>query len=228
MKKAILTTVLGISLSAAWAVDWDDNDDFTLLTDEGIVVGQGELDDGSLELALVSGYTGFVRFEAGGEMVEGMVNPDGTITLYNTNGFVELDDDLSSKGYSLTVTPVDSIAAPASVVVTPTDPNRDDDTDDDSTSGVLGSNDDGNRDDDDDGNNDTSSSPGNSDDDDMNGDDSSSSNDDDDNSSSSGSNNTSSDDDNDDDDNDDGSDNSSGSTDTSSDDDSDDDDSDDN
>jgi hypothetical protein len=216
MKKAVLATILGVSLSAAWAVDWDDDDDFTMLADDGTVVGQGELDDDGLELELVSGYTGFVRFDAGGEMVEGMVNADGTITLYNAEGFVELDDDLSAKGYGLTVNPVDSIAAPAGVVVTPTDPNRDDDDmDDDGNPGVPGS------DDDDDGNRD--------DDDDMNGDDGSAGGDDDadDTSSSSGSTNTSSDD-NDDGNDDDGNDDSSGSTDTNSDDDSGDDDGDDN
>jgi hypothetical protein len=177
MKKVFLATVLSIGFSAAWAVDWDANDDFILLSDDGTVVGQGELEDDGLELKLLSGYTGFIRFDAGDERVEGIVNADGTITLYNTSGFVELDDDLSSQGYNLVVTPVDSIAAPASVVVTPTNPSRDDDNDDtdgDSTPDVPGSgnDDDGNRDNDNDddssgtsGSGDDNSSPsGNTDD----------------------------------------------------------------
>lgn len=208
MKKAFLATVLGVSLSAVWAVDWDADDDFTMLADDGTVVGQGKLDDDGLELELVSGYTGFVRFDAGGEMVEGIVNADGTITLYNTDGFAELDDDLSSKGYSLVVTPVDSIAAPAGIVVTPTDPNRDDDMEDDgnddNSSGT------GSSDDDDDSHDDNGSDDNRSSADGSAGSDDAS----DDNTGSSSNNDTSSEDD----DNDDSSDDSSGSNTTSSDD----------
>lgn len=176
MKKAMLASVLGLSLSAAWAVDWDSDDDFVILSDDGTVVGQGELDDDSLDLEMLSGYTGFIRFDAGGEIVEGMVNADGTITLIHPSGLVELDDDLSAKGYGLVVTPIDSVAAPAGIAVTPTGPNHDDGTSDDDA--------------DDNGSNNGSS-----------GDDGSSGSDDtDDNSSSSGSTDTSSNDDSDDDD----------------------------
>jgi hypothetical protein len=187
MKKAMLATVLGLSLSAAWAVDWDADDDFTMLSDDGTVVGQGELDDDGLELELLSGYTGFVRFEAGGETVEGMVNTDGTVTLVNASGFVELDDDLSAKGYSLVIRLMDTVNAPAGIVVSPTDPNRDDD----------GTNDDGNRDDDDD----NSSITGGSDDTDRDDGSSGSDDDADDNSGSSGNTDTSTNDDDNDDDN---------------------------
>jgi hypothetical protein len=143
MKKAMLATVLALSLSAAWAVDWDVDDDFAVLSDDGRVVGQGELDEDTLELELLSGYTGFVRFDAGGEVVEGMINADGTITLINASGFVELDDDLAAKGYSLVVTPVDTVSAPANSVVSPTDPTRDATGDDgnDNSSGTGGSDD---------------------------------------------------------------------------------------
>jgi hypothetical protein len=154
-------------------VDWDADDDFTMLSDDGTVVGQGELDDDGLELELLSGYTGFVRFEAGGETVEGMVNTDGTITLVNASGFVELDDDLSAKGYSLVIRLMDTVNAPAGIVVSPTDPNRDDDgtnddgnrDDDDDNSSITGGSDDTDRDDGSSGNTDTSTNDDDNDDD---------------------------------------------------------------
>jgi hypothetical protein len=194
MKKTVLATVLGLSLSAAWAVDWDADDDFVMFSDDGKIVGQGELDDDGLDLEILSGYTGFIRFDAGGEMVEGMISADGSITLINAGGLVDLGDDLSNKGYSLVVTPVEGIAAPAGIVVTPTDPARDDDDKDDNDDNSSGTGNDDDTDDNssDDGRNDGTS--GGDDTDDNSGSSNSTSTDDNDNDSNDDSHDTDSDD----------------------------------
>jgi hypothetical protein len=172
MKKAILATVFGISLSAALAVDWNVDDDVTLIADDGTIVGVGEMDDDGLELDVLAGFSGFVRLDAGGEIIDAVVNTDGTITLFDVEGFVELDDDLAGRGFNLQLTPEDTLAGvvPQTVVVTPT-PNRDDDDDDMDDDDNGSSPVDTNRDDDDDDNDDNGSSGSDDNDDGRNDDD---------------------------------------------------------
>lgn len=85
----------------AWALEWRSGERVMLFSDDGQLVGIGEVDDDALELEVLENFVGFVQLRLNDEMLEGFINADGSIVIVRDGNFYNLNDDLARFGLTL-------------------------------------------------------------------------------------------------------------------------------
>ena len=109
MKRYVVVTLLALLVGLGMALGVPDPSEVTVTDGSGIVVGEGEFEEGSLELSLSEGVEGFLTLtfapeEGDAVTVEVMVAEDGALLLVDT--MTSLVDEIEADGGTADVTTV--------------------------------------------------------------------------------------------------------------------------